>query len=632
VGLWNPYTGALVPETDGLQLWVTGLPEIRVRDTQGSNLPVNLQNIVGDSAESGTPLKLLLPWPAASADDERASWLPGRVYNWSLTGNGANPADGLGNEMVYGERNLGISTGLIRDAGPPLVDGTTSSPVFRSCSVGDPVSLVFELRRASDGAVLATFRAPEYAPFVTPLINETEDRVLDFAFEFRLADPDVDGVSWLRVAGSELQSPIVNYVQPGNAFDPGLRVVFAGGTTGVQIPGGVGNPSLLLDRYPGSLTAPSGTDATEDVPIFELPRLPLLSVAQLQHFEIIGVRPFWVGSSESSAGPSGWNGALFDQHFFSGAGKGAGWVDVTRPLPNTLAHVLRRKPDGSAVTASDFSAGATTAKFILQGGSFNLNSTEQTAWAAVLRSVRFTTGSEFTYLDSDPLLGTNVDTSTKAMTAAAAFPRFGQSAQEAYAFTPSYPQSDSNPDALTHITLDTQHYRQGMRVLDATEIQTFSRKITELVEMQLAQRGPIRSLEEFLAPPRDENGEPLFVDSGGTAQSLLERAISDAGLNPVSMPFSSSFLTQADVMTAIGPVLFARSDTFTVRAYGEAVNPATNLPEGRAWCEAIVQRLPEPFSPAMIGQPTDAEYQNPPGNFGRRFKIISFRWLTRSEI
>ena len=53
-------------------------------------------------------------------------------------------------------------------------------------------------------------------------------------------------------------------------------------------------------------------------------------------------------------------------------------------------------------------------------------------------------------------------------------------------------------------------------------------------------------------------------------------------------------------MTALAPVLFPRSDTFVIRSYGEAVNPATGAAEGRAWCEATVQRVPDYFdaSPA----------------------------------
>ncbi len=66
--------------------------------------------------------------------------------------------------------------------------------------------------------------------------------------------------------------------------------------------------------------------------------------------------------------------------------------------------------------------------------------------------------------------------------------------------------------------------------------------------------------------------------------------------------------------------LTTRSDTFRIRAYGDAVNPvdATRV-EARAWCEAIVQRIPE-----LIDSPN--------GPFGRRFVITYFRWLGPDDI
>jgi hypothetical protein len=161
--------------------------------------------------------------------------------------------------------------------------------------------------------------------------------------------------------------------------------------------------------------------------------------------------------------------------------------------------------------------------------------------------------------------------------------------------------------------------------------------------------GPFRSLEEFLSP------SALFagVDTEGNAlapRSLLEAAIADAGINSAIPEFSSQWLTQGDVMTALAPILFPRSDTFVVRTYGEAVNSATNAVEGRAWAEAIVQRVPEYFA-----DPANTPPEKLPGEFnvpvnpdepstgptatdrlnqayGRRFKIVSFRWLTRSDI
>ena len=72
----------------------------------------------------------------------------------------------------------------------------------------------------------------------------------------------------------------------------------------------------------------------------------------------------------------------------------------------------------------------------------------------------------------------------------------------------------------------------------------------------------------------------------------------------------------AQIMTAIGPMLTVRSDTFRIRGYGEALNPADSTKvEATAFCEAIVQRTPQTI----------------PG-FGRRFVIIHFRWLGPDDI
>jgi hypothetical protein len=51
-----------------------------------------------------------------------------------------------------------------------------------------------------------------------------------------------------------------------------------------------------------------------------------------------------------------------------------------------------------------------------------------------------------------------------------------------------------------------------------------------------------------------------------------------------------------------------------------------------AWCEAIVQRVPD-FVDAT-DQPTAIFKDLKPINqtFGRRYEIISFRWLTPSEV
>ena len=92
---------------------------------------------------------------------------------------------------------------------------------------------------------------------------------------------------------------------------------------------------------------------------------------------------------------------------------------------------------------------------------------------------------------------------------------------------------------------------------------------------------------------------------------------------------SPAWLTQGDVLQIIGPTLAARSDTFVIRAYGDAVD-ASGRVTATAWCEAVVQRTPEPLAPDATGiNPRDAGL---PGDLGRRFSICSFRWLSREEI
>jgi hypothetical protein len=139
-------------------------------------------------------------------------------------------------------------------------------------------------------------------------------------------------------------------------------------------------------------------------------------------------------------------------------------------------------------------------------------------------------------------------------------------------------------------------------------------------------------------------------------------------------------VTQMDVLNSIGPNLTARSDTFVVRAYGEARDEAGNI-IGKAWVEVVVQRSTE-YLAMTVGQrfpdyvepnrrrlayrvntSAGREYDRqvlvetyepappptPPGSsalertallqeqrlnriLGRRFRPTSLRWLSPNEI
>jgi hypothetical protein len=85
------------------------------------------------------------------------------------------------------------------------------------------------------------------------------------------------------------------------------------------------------------------------------------------------------------------------------------------------------------------------------------------------------------------------------------------------------------------------------------------------------------------------------------------------------------------VLRPIAPILSARDDTFTIRAYGDARDKSGNI-TARATCEAVVRRTRDFVDPADAPDITTQPKSAANLIFGRRYEIISFRWLNNSEI
>jgi hypothetical protein len=77
-----------------------------------------------------------------------------------------------------------------------------------------------------------------------------------------------------------------------------------------------------------------------------------------------------------------------------------------------------------------------------------------------------------------------------------------------------------------------------------------------------------------------------------------------------------------------------RGDTFVIRGYGEARegNGTGSKVTARAWCEVTVQRVPEYVDPANNSYDAPALLKDINKNFGRRFNIVSFRYLDPREV
>jgi hypothetical protein len=95
----------------------------------------------------------------------------------------------------------------------------------------------------------------------------------------------------------------------------------------------------------------------------------------------------------------------------------------------------------------------------------------------------------------------------------------------------------------------------------------------------------------------------------------------------------SAFFMQADVLNKIGSMLHARSDTFTVRSYGSAQNEINGSVDSQAYYEITVQRLPTYLDASLDSWELPGEGVLSLNNyFGRRYKIISERWLNVENI
>jgi hypothetical protein len=276
-------------------------------------------------------------------------------------------------------------------------------------------------------------------------------------------------------------------------------------------------------------------------------------------------------------------------------------------------------------------------------GGFNVNSTSKNAWIALLSSLD---GLQIPVLGpmevKDPMVPPNAGEVLRT-TNGAAFPRL------------SRPVSDVVNASNSR---DNQRRWSGYRELDPQEIE----KLADAIIVEIRERGPFLSMAEFvnrrLGPSSDEK----------TTSGALETAIRKSGINQIPMGAverviteaeasnfgyanakaaaghtqegASAILSQGDLLSAIGASITVRSDTFVIRSYGDARKAGTVT--ARVWCEAVVQRVPSFVDPVDAPEKVQAAVLTPGRavsdltlvnrRFGRRFEILSFRWLSGDEI
>jgi Tfp pilus assembly protein PilX len=312
------------------------------------------------------------------------------------------------------------------------------------------------------------------------------------------------------------------------------------------------------------------------------------------------------------------NHSLWDRFFLSTGSpseKGEFLEDpLHAPLPNGR---MRLAPATGALATADRLADFHDAAYFLSvDGAFNVNSTSVEAWKAVLGATRRASAEDGTVT----------------------FPRV---------LDP--PGGEWTADRLA----DDNAAWSGKRTLREREID----RLAEAIVAEVRRRGPFLSLADFVNRrlANDETGRMGALQAAIEAAGLnatFEAAypldnreplrnyrhpdnISDAtGLEQTLKPSSKAwglpgYFTQGDLLQVLGPMLNARSDTFIIRTYGDSLDADGRI-QARVWCEAIVQRTPEPIVPDSSG--LDSANQGQPHDLGRRFAIKSFRWLAADEV
>jgi len=229
--------------------------------------------------------------------------------------------------------------------------------------------------------------------------------------------------------------------------------------------------------------------------------------------------------------------------------------------------------------------------------------------------------------------------------------------------TPILPMTLVNGSATNSPTIDTNKIDNartnewnGYRELSDADLENLASKIVDQVRL----RGPFLSMSEFV-------NRQIGTESDLSRSGALEAAITQAKLNDAvfttQVPITAAdvsnttlynyktptasvgnpaagapgWISQGDLMRIIEPTATVRSDTFVVRTCGQAQDSSGNI-TARAYLEAVVQRIPEyVVSDAAANRPsanayTDATVASENKFFGRRMKVVSFRWLSSTEI
>jgi hypothetical protein len=310
------------------------------------------------------------------------------------------------------------------------------------------------------------------------------------------------------------------------------------------------------------------------------------------------------------------------------------------PLPNRRIQPYTKNLDKNKLGAlfaksEDFTDGLgdKIAAYLMVEGALNVNCTSVKAWKIFFSSLK---GKKVAYLDKDSAVGGGVNLQEKEA-----------SGTPVASFTlpngKPYVGSSNDPS-------DSDQW-VGWRDLTNTEIEELAVAMVKQVRL----RGPFLSLSEFVNRRLDSSNKNLALK--GALQAALDDddvsinegfrsakrsfGVSEKiGMNPdfpeaLDGPIaygSAAYIDQADILRGFASQLTPRGDTFVIRTYGDSLDSNGDV-KARAWCEAVVQRVPEYLDSQDDAHVKQADLRSSANkSFGRQLRIVSFRWINPSEV
>jgi len=360
------------------------------------------------------------------------------------------------------------------------------------------------------------------------------------------------------------------------------------------------------------------------------------------------------------------NNALWDEYFLSGLDPG----NIEFPLPDSQ---IKRRPisEGSDADAqeSELKDERLAAAHLMLDGAFNINSTSVAAWESILGAMRdiYTLGGGVS--EDDQLHNYSRFVSPIMESAISSDPETGgslisySSSNDRKAITAGYRSlTDKEIAMLAEKLVDEIRRRSSVKEHPFLSLSSFiNRSIDKedftgpaarkrfmytgalqsaIDQSGLNGRAPFDAMGEL----QDDNDglwedgyvyEP-YLGATPTASSAyfpyLEDSVAAIEDRPL-MEGAPGFLTQADVLSKIGGKLNARSDTFMIRSYGNSTGPFTESSEAESYFELVVQRVPEYLDSSEDTPDTEPDSLDARNkDFGRRYEIVSQRWINKGDI